>query len=667
MKKVAFLGLAVLVGGCDGSSGPAAVSEVEIRHLAASPDERVLEIGDTVQLTARLTDAGGKALTGRKVTWESTLPSVASVSQSGLVTALSSGETLVTATAEGVSDEILIVVPAPPADLVCADGDPGVSLAVGQAHTSIPMHEQVVCIAGGSTGSEYVMVPFNSAEAKESLNVEVAAIGLVASVGPPSPALLAEPAATAGMRVPRLVEDAAFHHELRARERRELTPLVGAGRSGMSPIFSLGPSYATVPVMGDTMRFNVNSEEACTEPKYTAGVVMAISDRAVVVADTSNPAGGFTADEYAHFAATFDTLVYPTVTSNFAMPSDIDDNGQRSIILFTKAVNELTPSNSESYVGGFFYSRDLFPKTGTATMSGCSASNAAEMFYMLVPDPNGEVNGNKRSKDFVQERTVGVLAHEFQHLVNAAHRLFVVKAGGQAWVEEVWLNEGLSHIAEELTFYASTPLGPRQNIGIDDLPSGPVFDRFVEYQWSNFGRYIAYLKKAATQSPLGFDAADQDLETRGAIWAFLRYSADRKGGTESALWKSMVDTEEVGISNLNAALGNQTLEWMEDWSSSVYADDAVPTSPLYQQPSWNFREIITSVKGQGGTLLYPTYPLQVFQLLSGESNQRALQLQRGGAAFLRFGVPAGGRAAVRTTSGGMTPPSRLGVTIVRTK
>ena len=42
------------------------------------------------------------------------------------------------------------------------------------------------------------------------------------------------------------------------------------------------------------------------------------------------------------------------------------------------------------------------------------------MLYMLVPDPTGEVNGNRRTRDFVGTRTAGVLAHELQHLVEFA-------------------------------------------------------------------------------------------------------------------------------------------------------------------------------------------------------------------------------------------------------
>lgn len=670
MKKLALLALAAFVGACDDGPGPVPVAEVEIRLNAASVDERSIEIGETVQLTATLRDGNGGALTGRAVTWTSSVPSVATVNADGLVTGVGAGETIVKATSEGISDEVVIIVQAPAAPLTCADGDAGISLGVGEAHQTDAQASQVLCVAGGATGAEYVLVPFNSAaSAANLLNVEVAGSGLVAAVGPPSPALFSQSTTgVAGTEVPRLREDLEFHRELRERERREIGPLRRSGGTELRPMLSQGPSYATASV-GDILTLNVNADDGCSNPRWRGAEVMAVSTHAVVVADTTNPSGGFTQAEYAHFATTFDTLVYPTITSNFGVPSDIDDNGGRSIILFTKAVNALTSPGSTSYVGGFFYSRDLFPRTATETMGACATSNEAEMFYMLVPDPNGEVNNNERSKAFVQERTVGVLAHEFQHLINASRRLFVIQAGGSSWVEETWLNEGLSHIAEELTFYAATSLAPKQNIGIDELRNDSrTFDMFVQYQWSNFGRYIEYLKNPPAQSPLGLSADDSDLATRGAIWSFLRYAADRQTTAEATLWRAMVDSDRTGIANLNAVLSNNTLAWMRDWANSVYTDDALSTNAFYQQPSWNFREILTSLKnGTTGQLLYPTFPLRVVQLGNGAANEQEMQLQGGTANYLRFGVPPASRGAVRATSGGLTAPSRLKLTLVRTK
>src|SRR5690606_7400053 len=155
------------------------------------------------------------------------------------------------------------------------------------------------------------------------------------------------------------------------------------------------------------------STDGCTQPDYRTGRVVAVTERAVVVADTANPAGGFSEEEYRDFGLAFDGLVYPLAVETFGEPSDLDGNG-RAIIFFTRAVNELTSPGSGSYIGGFFYDRDLFPRTGAGA---CAGSNAAEMFYMMVPDPVRGTTENSFTKESVQRHTVAVIAHEFQHLI----------------------------------------------------------------------------------------------------------------------------------------------------------------------------------------------------------------------------------------------------------
>jgi hypothetical protein len=104
-----------------------------------------------------------------------------------------------------------------------------------------------------------------------------------------------------------------------------------------------------------------------------------VTQHAVIVADNLNPSGGFTDAEYAAIGQEFDTKVYPLVTQNFLTPGDIDENAGKVVVFYTRAVNELSPANSESIVGGFFHPRDLFPKAGSATLQACAASNEAEM------------------------------------------------------------------------------------------------------------------------------------------------------------------------------------------------------------------------------------------------------------------------------------------------
>ena len=162
-----------------------------------------------------------------------------------------------------------------------------------------------------------------------------------------------------------------------------------------------------------------------------------------------NPANGFTDAELTSFGFDFDTLAYPMDVANFGAPSDIDNNAGRVVLFFTHGVNEAGLG-----VLGFFYGRDLLPKVGP--LGSCPGSNVGEIINLLVPDA-------VTSKSTAAANTVGTAAHEFQHLINASRRLYINTSA--APTEERWLNEGLSHIAEELMFYKVSKLTPRQNIG----------------------------------------------------------------------------------------------------------------------------------------------------------------------------------------------------------
>jgi len=78
--------------------------------LVLSPDEVTVAVGGAVQLTARPKRASGATLFGRTITWASTDTDVATVSQSGLVTAIKPGFATLTCTCEGASATAAVTV-----------------------------------------------------------------------------------------------------------------------------------------------------------------------------------------------------------------------------------------------------------------------------------------------------------------------------------------------------------------------------------------------------------------------------------------------------------------------------------------------------------------------------------------------------------------------------
>jgi hypothetical protein len=347
--------------------------------------------------------------------------------------------------------------------------------------------------------------------------------------------------------------------------------------------------------------------------------VVAVGTHVVVVADSAAPAGGFTDADWQAIAAEFDSLVHPAVTGSFGAPLDLDGNG-RVIAFYTPAVNELTPAGSATYLGGFVQSRDVL------SHSVCGTSNQAEVLYMLVPDPTGGINGNARSVELVRGQTVALLAHELQHVVNAEHHVY--HAGASVAPEESWLNEGLSHIAEELVFYRASGLAPGGNL--DRAAVLPVLDPLLRHQGNNFYRLKAWLQAPEQSGPF---ASPVSSGMRGAAWSFLRYAADRRGGDQAAFWRSLVDVDATGLSNLGAALGADARDWWRDWTVATYADDTPAAGALYGMPSWNAR-----------TLFVAGYPLATRPLADGVP--WPVTLAGGGATYLSFTVAPGSAARV---------------------
>jgi hypothetical protein len=521
-------------------------------------------------------------------------------------------------------------------------------LDVGQSSTASGGATAALTIEATGGPGEYLLVVSNLSEAGGAgLGVEIGATGVGGG------AFSSAPAGTANSlsMTPRgAAPDSEFH--LRLRE-RGIAELGGRMRRGIDQeearLHSLAGQLTSMPAVGDLLRLNT-TPRCDTIPTIRTGRVAAISQQAIIVADTANPAGGFSDAVYDSIAMHFDAAIHPVVVANFGEPTDIDGNG-RVVVFFTRAVNELTGENADSYTGGFFWAGDLFPRESTSRAVGCANSNFGEIFYMLVPDPQGEVNGNKRETDFVRRVTPGVLAHEYQHLVNAARRLYVNQAPG---FEEVWLNEGLSHIAEELMFYSESGLAPRRNLDAEAVRATPqALEAFNRYGISNFLRLKSYLERPRENSPLGRDA----LATRGAAWQFLRYAADRHPGSERALWLNLAGSTRSGLSNLRTGLGTDPLPWIHDWSVALFTDDFVGgLAPRHQQPSWHYRSIFAALPPK------EPFPLQVEPL---STTPVSFTVRGGSSSHLVFHVAAGGQATIRISSGGAPPPATLTASIVR--
>lgn len=86
-----------------------------VDHVIVTPDPFTLAFPATQQLVATVYDEDDNILTGRVATWQSSDPAVATVSSSGLVSVLTAGSVVITATVEGVTDTAAGTTTVPPA------------------------------------------------------------------------------------------------------------------------------------------------------------------------------------------------------------------------------------------------------------------------------------------------------------------------------------------------------------------------------------------------------------------------------------------------------------------------------------------------------------------------------------------------------------------------
>ncbi|MBW8770702.1 MAG: hypothetical protein JF589_13170, partial [Gemmatimonadetes bacterium] len=530
--------------------------------VISSPDAiKLWEVGDTARITSQLQDEFKNAVTDFVPSFTVADPTLASVDETGLVRALrKGGSSMIIVSASGRSDSVAIRVAAL-GESPCTGAATATPLAVGDVVTANGAN---ICITGAASASaDYTVVAYNaSTDGASALYATLQANGIstppatsrtpATSPFRASRAVLPEGAAAT---VSRPALDESFHLKLLAGARGQGVRYRASraafdarlSRPSTSTGFTPRLSRSRIPAsaaVGDVVTLNV-SDTSCTGAVMHGFRVVAVGSKSIVLADTLNPANGFSAQDYARFAARFDTLVYPLDVGAFGAPSDLDQNGKIAI-LFTEYVNELTPANSPYFVGGFFHPRDIFLKTGPSSQFTCPTSNEGEMFYMLVPDPSGQVNGNTRTLGFVDTLTTSVIAHEFQHLINATRRLYV--NNNFADFEETWLNEGLSHVAEELLYFRESGIQPLQNLGDAGIRADQSqYQIWKANQGSNFTRFLQYINDPGAASPLDPDDA---LATRGATWAFLRYAVDRFFPGDASVWARFTNTESFGLTTL---------------------------------------------------------------------------------------------------------------------
>ena len=594
--------LATLLAIAACKDSPTEPPDQNVAVVAITTPQTIMVVGASVTLTATAFDADGQKINNAAVTWRSLAPAVATVSPSGVVTAVSTGQVTIEAEASGRVGSVTLTVDPDP----CTNP---IALSPGQVRM-LSGPDAVACIklAATSGPSNFLFITANAELVQDNTAFYTVLLsGTVADIAAAARAMVFDPQAYLQQQAIQQVDEA--EDNVRSQEvslfRRVRPAVRDAARRESEAAMAISAAIANE---GDTVTIRVpdlNASNLCTTGyKEIRAVVKKTTTHSTIVQDVAAPVPGFSSSDFTEIGNEFESLIYPTDTIYFGKETDRNADG-RVTILYTPEVNRATPSGSAGFVAGFFWGGDLVKKTEYDQLGiSCPQTNEQEIFYMLVPDPSGTINSNPRSVATVKQNTRGTIAHEFQHMINQGRRLLnpVVDSA-----ETTWLNEALSHFAEEIVGRAKRGYSDFQKLTFADVnaPSTQDYDAFFR---QNFLRYRTWMQRPDTSSPTS-NASRNQLAPRGAAWMLLRYAADfHSGNNLKSYLRNIVNGPDIGLRNmLQHSNGAQFDDLLSGWLISQFTDGLpIPNLPArYQMKSWAVRDVMTSSHSSN------TFPLLV--------------------------------------------------------
>jgi hypothetical protein len=292
-----------------------------------------------------------------------------------------------------------------------------------------------------------------------------------------------------------------------------------AGGADADHTFSLagvrGLAQATTPEVGQGVDFWINTGDFTDAgDRLRSCVLQQLTPRLEVYLDReARPAAGA---GLAALARVFEDPILPRDEAVFGAPP----GGGRVALVVSPAVDNFGALKGHE---GYFWARDLIE----------GQPHAAHRRVVFVSD------------DYVSYPQVvvdGVLAHEYQHLLNFTRK---AAAAGRTLSEESWLDEGMAVYAQQVPGYG--------------LPGG---DRFIALDVADFERQPALaglLEWSAAHSTVSF----------GQSYLFVRFLVDRYG---EGVLRRLIDNPQTGVANVETVTGARFIDLFRDWALTNYAN-----------------------------------------------------------------------------------------------
>lgn len=499
----------------------------------------------------------------------------------------------------GPTDQPLCTAPTP------------ITLAVGEARLIDPLGEtSCIGLSGDAALREYLVIPY-AGEGAETANGVNGGFQLRAETG----AMPAEAGAAGSLissSFPLAPSASEFHHNLRRTE--------SALAAGPLPAMSraIPPSLRAPPVVGEQDQFNVCKSTQCTTVEEITATVRYAGSRGVIYLDNEMPQGAqaLTQGDIDQLGTLFDEYLHPIDTTAFGATSDIDGD-QRIAIVITDQVNDLSPDCTNGRVVGYFFGGDL--------LFSYPGSNQREVFFAFAPKPS-TATCPAVTRTTALRALPPVLIHELQHMISFNQH--VLRRGQDD--EAIWLNEGLSHFAEEL----GQRLIPDERC--------PLFSScFSQFAEANIENAYLYLENPEATYLVAPSTAGPTIAGRGAAWLFVRwmadhFSSDTVKGTQ--VTRALLQGGNPGEGNVSSVTGLPFEQAVGEWLLANYLENLLdfPQAGRLRYRTWNLRATYAAN--------YPTNFNRPYPLVPDSTDGYYVRngtLRAGSGRYLRVVVPAG--------------------------
>ncbi|HUL02615.1 MAG TPA: hypothetical protein VLV16_05220 [Gemmatimonadales bacterium] len=456
--------------------------------------------------------------------------------------------------------------PVTPSLAMCGPGVPAVLLGPGESVALDPLTTNGCAIFPANPSStdsaEYLVVP-QAATTSPDFHSSFKLVGgaLAAAAPPVAAAMEGAPISIAQQ----------FHDRLRLMEQDRSFPTPARPSRIAGPQPNSTPYPCPVTVGGQCTFIVIGNLTNIQITRNVTATAQTVGQHVVIYVDNSAPTPGISTAQLDSLRNTFDTLLYAVDTTAFGRESDVDGNG-KVIVLMTGVLNSLvteTQCNTSGYVVGFFFGADIDP-------AFYSSWNKGEVFYSIVPDSNRTLSCTHPVSQVMRVLPL-TFAHEFQHMISYNQHVLLKHASP----EELWLNEGLSHYAEERSGRAFLAAGDSTHFCVH-----------VKADLYNFGLFVQNPGKTGLVTLTGLGTLDE----RGAWWSFVRFLVDQFAADTSlaagdAFTRSLVQTNLRGTSNITTVTGQSFDVLSRRWLLANYVSDlpGFTAAPTMKYKHWAFR------------------------------------------------------------------------------